>query len=1143
VALSAAASADPGGSVASRLWEIVGGDGPGEPCDSATLTSASAVSTTLQGASGVGFCHVRLTVTDNGGATDSDTVRVRFVSATLTPSAASGTVPFSPTFVFDIEHGAAPLDFGVFQLGLDTGGAIVASSQTSAGEVCGSGHRCYTYSGFTYATPDADLDPFVEYVVEGQVVLSATTAITANAPSAPVIQQVSVTPPSGVDPFDPLIGVVSAGGTGTLTVLADCDNSGGACPTSGSGAFETTLGTGTSVSSAACPAFTTAGANTFRVCVRDSAGTPQVTTASAQLVVEPQTLFGALSLDVADCPAPCDGRDVSILLSGTCPGIGAGAGVSVVGNCDNGGGSSDFSVAGSTANPIQFADACGGYTTGGKTVSATLSCGTANDFDAIAQLAVDAPFSISPVLFPTSCQPPCSVVVGAACGGAPEPVDNVTVDCEDDGTFESSGSALLDDCTEDPSAPPLATCFYSSTGTKTVAICGDTDSHDCGTATVTVNPAPASPILAVSPTSLAHTIVTGENAPADTLLITNQGGGTLAWTITETPAAAWVSASPLTGTTTTETDSVPVSYATTGLPDGVYTTTLRVVNDAAPSSPVLVPVTITVNNPENEIATCGTGIPTWSDHASIGSFSGGETKITYTSVNNGAQIVIHLAGDQTGNCFHYANGDVGCVAPVTINRMTPDHSGTCEGAARGTSGCLNGWMRNPNHDGNYALDSRMTASASHGWAASQLGVGGDPDLPVTISAPATILKAFSYPTSQTTDTGWDGTKTLCTATQPCAKYLAVFSVVAVRPALPAGTFRPPIYGTTKPPSRTVAAIDWGKLGRISISGNGLSMTNAPSFTAVRKRFLEAQVDISDHFDQRMMHATGNFDWAGYHGGLSADASAAISRFTLSDFDPTNRTHCEAVVGMLQWGLDLWWQHERGWAFNDHSHGRQFVYAFAANLLKDPSMKAKFESVAGFGAEEIDRYYFGQGAGKHLWGHTCTPIQFWQRHWNKSLTPKDCGDPHGGYVDGHDEYWECCNFQQDALAIIAFEHLGIRDFYDSAGLMEGWFEANYRRYTSGVEKRPDPCAPYDGVQGNYGVTFGPPGGSATPGCEVTRTCACITGSHPPDRDINGLADGARVNSGIAQPGDHWPAWRSAYKAIWACARAGTCVLTP
>ncbi len=106
--------------------------------------------------------------------------------------------------------------------------------------------------------------------------------------------------------------------------------------------------------------------------------------------------------------------------------------------------------------------------------------------------------------------------------------------------------------------------------------------------TFTVTPAPVSPAIGLTPTSLSFTAQEkGSNPPAQTLAITNKGGGTLTWSVTDD--TAWIAPSPASGTGAGQ---ATITVLTGTLKAGTYTSLLTV--NANGASPVKVPVTFTV---------------------------------------------------------------------------------------------------------------------------------------------------------------------------------------------------------------------------------------------------------------------------------------------------------------------------------------------------------------------------------------------------------------------------------------------------------------------------------------------------------------------------------------------------------------------
>ena len=103
-------------------------------------------------------------------------------------------------------------------------------------------------------------------------------------------------------------------------------------------------------------------------------------------------------------------------------------------------------------------------------------------------------------------------------------------------------------------------------------------------------PPPPSPTIGLSPTSLGFTGVQGgANPSAQIVSVTNTGGGTLSWSVSDN--AAWLSLSPASGTAP---GSATVGVNTSGLTVGTYNATITVTATGATNTPQTVPVSLTV---------------------------------------------------------------------------------------------------------------------------------------------------------------------------------------------------------------------------------------------------------------------------------------------------------------------------------------------------------------------------------------------------------------------------------------------------------------------------------------------------------------------------------------------------------------------
>ncbi len=221
------------------------------------------------------------------------------------------------------------------------------------------------------------------------------------------------------------------------------------------------------------------------------------------------------------------------------------------------------------------------------------------------------------------------------------------------------------------------------------------------TAVTLVVTAPA-PVLVRSPVSMTFNAVQGgSNPPNQTLPISNGGGGTLSWSVSDN--ATWVSLSPTNGTSTGETDNVTVSVNVAGLTAGTYNATITITGAppatgspqttavtlvvAAPA-PVLVrsPVSMTFNavqggsNPPNQtlsISNGGGGTLSWSvsDNAAWVSLS--PTNGTSTGETDNVTVSVNVAGLNAGHLQRHHHHHR-CAAG---HRLTPDHGGDAGGGS------------------------------------------------------------------------------------------------------------------------------------------------------------------------------------------------------------------------------------------------------------------------------------------------------------------------------------------------------------------------------------------------------------------------------------------------------------------------------
>jgi len=138
---------------------------------------------------------------------------------------------------------------------------------------------------------------------------------------------------------------------------------------------------------------------------------------------------------------------------------------------------------------------------------------------------------------------------------------------------------------------------YTTAGVRTVKL---TASNAAGSnaktraSYITVNTPP--PVLNVDKTSVSSTVATGGTAAAQTFAIRNTGGGSLSYTLVKVDAGSgtsWFTVTPASGTSTGESDSISVSFASSALTAGTRTARIRVDSNGATVAP-FVDVTLTI---------------------------------------------------------------------------------------------------------------------------------------------------------------------------------------------------------------------------------------------------------------------------------------------------------------------------------------------------------------------------------------------------------------------------------------------------------------------------------------------------------------------------------------------------------------------
>ncbi|MEP6933759.1 MAG: fibronectin type III domain-containing protein [Nitrospirota bacterium] len=197
----------------------------------------------------------------------------------------------------------------------------------------------------------------------------------------------------------------------------------------------------------------------------------------------------------------------------------------------------------------------------------------------------------------------------------------------------------------------------------------------------TVMAAPVPPALGVSPTSLSFTAQQGgSNPPAQTMAITNKGGGTLTWSVSDN--ASWLAPSPASGTGN---GVATISMTTGSLTAGTYTGLVTLSATGAPS--VTVPVTYIITpivpSPSTSINLSPSSL---SYSATQGAANPANQNISLTTT--GGTVNWTVSDDASWLTVNLASGSGSSTLTTSVNTAgvpVGTHNGTITVTAAGTS--------------------------------------------------------------------------------------------------------------------------------------------------------------------------------------------------------------------------------------------------------------------------------------------------------------------------------------------------------------------------------------------------------------------------------------------------------------------------
>ena len=204
--------------------------------------------------------------------------------------------------------------------------------------------------------------------------------------------------------------------------------------------------------------------------------------------------------------------------------------------------------------------------------------------------------------------------------------------------------------------------------------------------TMSIAGAATTPTIQLSLSSLAFSGIAGGTDPAPkSFSISNTGGGTLAWTASNT--ASWLLLSPASGTNS---GTVIVNIATSGLAAGSYSTTVTL--SAPGATAKAIPVSLTMS-PATSPTSYTVSPPSMSYTGAVG----GPNVVAGVTITNTGSAALTVTWQDTINWLIATSGDTVSIAPggtATI-RHTVSTNGLASGTYSGTATLSGGGVTKP----------------------------------------------------------------------------------------------------------------------------------------------------------------------------------------------------------------------------------------------------------------------------------------------------------------------------------------------------------------------------------------------------------------------------------------------------------------
>ena len=266
---------------------------------------------------------------------------------------------------------------------------------------------------------------------------------------------------------------------------------------------------------------------------------------------------------------------------------------------------------------------------------------------------------------PTSGSLPVSLTFTGAEGGANPAAQTLSITNTGGGTLSwnasetaawlslnpASGTTTTETDVITVSVNTIGLTANSYTDTITLTATGATNPTQQLSVTLTVTPPPST--IGENPTFLTFIAQEGgtQTAP-QTLNITNPGKGTLSWSASE--AASWLTLSPTSGTTTTETDAITVTVNTIGLLTNTYTAPITITANGASNTPQQVLATLAITAPASTKATLAWDPNTESNLAGYKVYVGTASQVYGTPVDVGLVTTFEVINLTKGQTYYFA---------------------------------------------------------------------------------------------------------------------------------------------------------------------------------------------------------------------------------------------------------------------------------------------------------------------------------------------------------------------------------------------------------------------------------------------------------------------------------------------------------